>query len=46
MLTASWSVPVARLSMNSPPLPTVIPPMSSAVPLFWTKNVSLPRTVI
>jgi hypothetical protein len=32
--------------MNSPPSPTVMPPMSVAVPLFWTKKVLVGKIVI
>ena len=32
--------------MNSPPEPTVMPPMSVAVPLFWTKSVLVTSAVI
>jgi hypothetical protein len=32
--------------MNSPRSPTVIPPISLAVPLFWTKKLSVKSTVI
>jgi hypothetical protein len=38
-------LPVPKLSMNRPPSPTVMPPMSVAVPLFWTKKV-LPGKIV
>ena len=34
------------LAMKKPSLPTVIPPMSLAVPLFWTKKVSVTKALI
>jgi hypothetical protein len=39
-------LPVPKLSMNRPPSPTVMPPMSVPVPLFWTKKVLVGKMVI
>ena len=39
-------VPLLVFAMNSPRSPGVIPPMSFAVPLFWTKNVLLTKLLI
>ena len=43
---AGGTVALFALTMNRPVSPTVIPPMSAAVPLFWTKKVLVVKTLI
>jgi hypothetical protein len=46
METGAGVVPPLLLKMSSPRSPTVIPPMSLAVPLFWTKKVPVVNALI